>query len=157
RAEFRYVRAAEAVADPDPVVEEQRMRLKAARAVKRAFDDAQAGRHREAAEGIRRIRVVLARFGSAESQAIVIMLEAIERDVGDPQRFRERAGHIHATSSSVGMRRSTTTSLRGYVDPRTYTTGVQGRAAQDMGAGMNPNVHVGADSEEVRPRSSSST
>lgn len=142
RAEFRYVEASEADTNPDPAVEEQRLRLKAARAVKNAYDDARAGRHQEAAARIRVIRLQLAKFGSGESQMLVIALEAIELDIGDARRFAARAGEIHATSSSMGARHTTSFGRGGYLPDEPYTTPSQRRSQEDMGA----------DDDDQRPR-----
>ena len=132
RVEFRYVDANEADTQRDPAVEEQRLRLKAARAVKRAYEEAQAGHHQEAAARIRVIRLALAQFGSPDSQVLVVALEAIELDIGDPRRFAARAGEIHATSASMGTRHTTT--MGGvYLKDETYMTPAQRQSQEDMG------------------------
>ncbi|MDO8622309.1 MAG: VWA domain-containing protein [bacterium] len=134
RAEFRYVEASEADTKPDAVVEEQRLRLKAARAVKRAYEEARAGNHQQAAARIRVVRMQLMQFGSHESQVLVVALQAIEVDIADPSRFAQRAGEIHAASSGMGARRTTSFGPGSYLKDE-HTTPGQRRSVSDMDAG----------------------
>jgi hypothetical protein len=107
--------------------------------VKRAYNDAQAGRYQMAADRIRIIRVALAKFGSHESQVLVAALDQIERDVSDRLRFAQRAGEMHATASSIGTRRPSTTT-GAYIAAAEYMTSVQALSAEDMKHGEQPST-----------------
>ncbi|MDP3771335.1 MAG: hypothetical protein Q8R16_03475, partial [bacterium] len=66
-------------------------------------------------------------------QRVVVALEAIEVDIADPRRFAQRAGEIHAASSGMGARRTTSFGRDTYLG-KEYTTPGQHQSQEDMGA-----------------------
>lgn len=146
-ARFHYVKPSEADAEPDPVVEEQRLRQRAAQAIAEAYRYAAAGNYQQAVERIRIVRLALMRFGSRDSQVIVGVLQQIEIDVGDRQRFAERGGSVRAASQTTSMGRSSSPRGSDYYAGR-HTSVAQHDAQRDMGTGGN-----GSDSGQQRPSS----
>lgn len=146
-ARVHYVKPAEADAEPDPVVEEQRLRLKAAQAIADAYRYAARGDYQRAVTRVREVRMLLMRFGSRESQIIVAVLQKIEVDVGDAQRFAERGASVRAAAGSTSMRRTGSDRSSDYYGDE-FSSQLQRRSRQDMGGGN------GSGSDSARPSGS---
>lgn len=131
---FQYVKPSEADAEPDPVIEEQRLRQRAAQAIAEAYRYAAKGEYGQAVERIRVVRLALMRFGSRDSQVIVGVLQQIEIDVGDRQRFAQQGGSIRAASQTTGMGRSSSPRRSDYFGGH-HTSVAQKDAQRDMGGG----------------------
>lgn len=128
---FRYVKAEEADTTPNPAVEEQKVRLMAARAVEEAYNKARAGDYDGAMRGVRRVAILAMAVGTDESMALAGGLEEIAGDVGDELRFARRGGSVRSAATSLGNRRGSNT---GYGDiDRTYTSSAKGEATRHMG------------------------
>lgn len=132
-AKFRYVEASEADQQPDQAVEEQRLRLKAAQAIADAYRYAARGDYQRAVTRVREVRMLLMRFGSRESQIIVAVLQKIEVDVGDAQRFAQRGASVRAAAGSTAMRRTGSDRSSDYYDGK-HSSVQQLRSQQDMGS-----------------------
>jgi Ca-activated chloride channel family protein len=133
-ARFHYVKPSEADAEPDPAVEEQRLRQRAAQAIAEAYRYASQGEFQRAAERVRIVRLALMRFGSHDSQVIVGVLQQIEMDVGDRQRFAAQAGSVRAASHTTSLGRSSSPRRSDYYGGR-HTSVAQDRSQRDMDGG----------------------
>lgn len=145
-ARFQYVKPSEADAEPDQAVEEQRLRQRAAQAIAEAYRYAAKGEYGQAVERIRVVRLALMRFGSRDSQVIVGVLQQIEIDVGDRQRFAQQGGSIRAASQTTGMGRSSSPRRSDYFGGH-HTSMAQKDAQRDMGGGN------GSGGDQSRPSS----
>lgn len=127
---FHYAKPEEADDKPAPEVEEQRLRLVAAKEVEKAYRAARSGDYRSAVGLIVVVRRAAERLGTEESVLLAKSLQGLEADVSDARRFRERGGSVRSASHSYSSRRTVGGS------PRTdhlYRTESQVRARRDTG------------------------
>ena len=141
---FRYVKPAEADQKPDPVVEEQRLRLLAAKELELAFAEAAAGNHAAAAQRMDRIRRDSENLGTASSRVFARRLAVVIEDLGDVRLFRVKSAAIRGASSTLGKGRPSGTH---YFDAET-TTRAQARAVRDMGAKEQPPADAAPKNDE---------
>lgn len=126
-AEFRYVKPDEADQKPDPAVEEQRVRLIAARAVEQAYAEASRGNFRAARATLGAVAAAAAAVGTGESGELSDVMSLMAADVGDPQRFAAKGRQVRASVMGIRTRRAS-----GDEYTSNYATDAQRRAARDM-------------------------
>lgn len=159
---FRYVSPNDADARPDTEVLEQCIRIRAAECIASAHRKAKRGAFAQAAAMMADIRRIALDLGTPAMTALAESLAKVERDVGNELRFARNQQRVHATSRGLHTERATGDS---YTDGE-YETATQTVVMEAIGegiggkrkaaaAGMNPDVRIGADPEEVRPNTPS--
>ncbi|MDP3985247.1 MAG: VWA domain-containing protein [bacterium] len=127
-AHFRYARETEADAEPDQAVEEQRMRLAAARAIEEAYRQAARHDYTGATQTIDAIIVMVEKVKTPEGATLLQILQVVRVQVKSPANFAQHGGDVHATAYGVATRRSTGDGVS-----RVYRTAAQDQTIVGMG------------------------